>query len=217
MELDCAAVWAGCNAGRGGDAAAGLLPPTSCLLQLAEAVAVVGMPRPCLPGCCTATQHVQPCWPALPPQMFKPFMVVGTPGRLAELSRDGSLQTHKCAALSSAWNALLSAGLWIVPAGGSLQACKRGQRSSVQYQRAALPLRESRLHMRSNRALAPHSKPPPGLVLQDGGADFGRGGPAAGATGGCSCVALAFAPSPYCVVDGADQLLAPQVRPSDAC
>ena len=28
-------------------------------------------------------------------QMYKPFMVVGTPGRLAELSRDGSLQTHK--------------------------------------------------------------------------------------------------------------------------
>ncbi len=32
-----------------------------------------------------------------PMQMLKPFMVVGTPGRLAELSRDGSLQTHKCA------------------------------------------------------------------------------------------------------------------------
>lgn len=33
---------------------------------------------------------------ATPPlQAFKPFMVVGTPGRLAELSRDGSLQTHK--------------------------------------------------------------------------------------------------------------------------
>ena len=31
----------------------------------------------------------------MPPQDFKPFMVVGTPGRLAELSRDGSLQTHK--------------------------------------------------------------------------------------------------------------------------
>ena len=28
-------------------------------------------------------------------QMFKPFMVVGTPGRIAELSRDGALQTHK--------------------------------------------------------------------------------------------------------------------------
>ncbi|KAI7838569.1 hypothetical protein COHA_007641 [Chlorella ohadii] len=28
-------------------------------------------------------------------KMLKPFMVVGTPGRLAELSRDGSLQTHK--------------------------------------------------------------------------------------------------------------------------
>ena len=38
--------------------------------------------------------------------MFKPFMVVGTPGRLAELSRDGSLQTHKCAAYLSACVAL---------------------------------------------------------------------------------------------------------------
>ncbi|PRW51077.1 DEAD-box ATP-dependent RNA helicase mitochondrial [Chlorella sorokiniana] len=28
-------------------------------------------------------------------KMLKPFMVVGTPGRLAELSRDGSLQSHK--------------------------------------------------------------------------------------------------------------------------
>lgn len=28
-------------------------------------------------------------------KMYKPFMVVGTPGRLAELSRDGSLQTHR--------------------------------------------------------------------------------------------------------------------------
>ncbi|KAL4441461.1 hypothetical protein ABPG77_001965 [Micractinium sp. CCAP 211/92] len=28
-------------------------------------------------------------------KVLKPFMVVGTPGRLAELSRDGSLQTHK--------------------------------------------------------------------------------------------------------------------------
>jgi hypothetical protein len=34
--------------------------------------------------------------PAVPAvQMLKPFMVVGTPGRLAELSRDGSLTTHK--------------------------------------------------------------------------------------------------------------------------
>ncbi|KAL4444214.1 hypothetical protein ABPG75_011951 [Micractinium tetrahymenae] len=28
-------------------------------------------------------------------KVFRPFMVVGTPGRLAELSRDGSLQTHR--------------------------------------------------------------------------------------------------------------------------
>ena len=30
---------------------------------------------------------------------FKPVLVVGTPGRLAELSRDGSLQTHRCGIL----------------------------------------------------------------------------------------------------------------------
>ncbi|KAL4529367.1 hypothetical protein Ndes2526A_g04159 [Nannochloris sp. 'desiccata'] len=29
-------------------------------------------------------------------RMYKPILVVGTPGRLAELSRDGALQTHKC-------------------------------------------------------------------------------------------------------------------------
>jgi superfamily II DNA/RNA helicase len=29
-------------------------------------------------------------------RMYKPIIVVGTPGRLAELSRDGALQTHKC-------------------------------------------------------------------------------------------------------------------------
>jgi superfamily II DNA/RNA helicase len=29
-------------------------------------------------------------------KMYKPIVVVGTPGRLAELSRDGALQTHKC-------------------------------------------------------------------------------------------------------------------------
>lgn len=28
-------------------------------------------------------------------KMYKPIMVVGTPGRLAELSREGALQTHK--------------------------------------------------------------------------------------------------------------------------
>lgn len=32
-------------------------------------------------------------------KMNKPIMVVGTPGRLAELSRDGSLQTHRCGIL----------------------------------------------------------------------------------------------------------------------
>lgn len=30
---------------------------------------------------------------------FKPILVVGTPGRLSELSRDGSLQTHRCGIL----------------------------------------------------------------------------------------------------------------------
>jgi superfamily II DNA/RNA helicase len=29
-------------------------------------------------------------------RLYKPILVVGTPGRLAELSRDGALQTHKC-------------------------------------------------------------------------------------------------------------------------
>eukprot|EP00887_Chlorella_sp_A99_P001159 scaffold14.g1159.t1 len=32
-------------------------------------------------------------------KLHKPLLVVGTPGRLAELSRDGSLQTHKCGIL----------------------------------------------------------------------------------------------------------------------
>ena len=32
-------------------------------------------------------------------KMFKPLLVVGTPGRLAELSRDGALQTHRCGIL----------------------------------------------------------------------------------------------------------------------
>ena len=32
-------------------------------------------------------------------KLNKPIMVVGTPGRLAELSRDGSLQTHRCGIL----------------------------------------------------------------------------------------------------------------------
>lgn len=32
-------------------------------------------------------------------KMYKPILVVGTPGRLAELSRDGSLQTHRTAML----------------------------------------------------------------------------------------------------------------------
>lgn len=41
-------------------------------------------------------------------------MVVGTPGRLAELSRDGSLQTHKCAAGAAA----LSLLRWVLPPGG---------------------------------------------------------------------------------------------------
>lgn len=31
-------------------------------------------------------------------KLYKPFMVVGTPGRIAELSRDGALQV-RCAAL----------------------------------------------------------------------------------------------------------------------
>lgn len=32
-------------------------------------------------------------------KQYKPILVVGTPGRLAELSRDGSLQTHSCGIL----------------------------------------------------------------------------------------------------------------------
>ena len=32
-------------------------------------------------------------------KLFKPILVVGTPGRLAELSRDGILQTHRCGIL----------------------------------------------------------------------------------------------------------------------
>ena len=32
-------------------------------------------------------------------KLYKPLLVVGTPGRLAELSRDGTLQTHKCGIL----------------------------------------------------------------------------------------------------------------------
>jgi len=32
-------------------------------------------------------------------KLYKPVLVVGTPGRLAELSRDGSLQTHRCGVL----------------------------------------------------------------------------------------------------------------------
>lgn len=32
-------------------------------------------------------------------QMHKPLMVVGTPGRLAELSRAGALGLHQCALL----------------------------------------------------------------------------------------------------------------------
>jgi superfamily II DNA/RNA helicase len=32
-------------------------------------------------------------------RMYRPIVVVGTPGRLAELSREGSLQTHRCGIL----------------------------------------------------------------------------------------------------------------------
>lgn len=32
-------------------------------------------------------------------KLYKPLIVVGTPGRLAELSRDGALQTHRCGIL----------------------------------------------------------------------------------------------------------------------
>ena len=66
------------------------LPPASLTAHPRHACAS-------LQGCSATTcMTCRPCAPPPSCQTFKPFMVVGTPGRLAELSREGALTTHRC-------------------------------------------------------------------------------------------------------------------------